>query len=431
MGVMKNRQIDLSERGFGEVDGGICLAHITDACLVSRLEESVADYECRICDRAEASDAGTPFAVPVEELMHVVAETVRHFYTPASAVLPRDSEDGSLVGPQDETWDVVADITVGAFEDDHVDAINELISDAIGYEDSWTSWFADGDVDGLEFAWTQFMQIAMHESRMIVGLGATGDPPGKLANFLNSVLLYVESDLGLVTQLPMGSAFYRGRLCEDAGSLRRHSDDLGPAPRRRARSANRMSPAGVALFYASGDPQTALAEIAGHGIEPLAVIGKFTNTRELRILDLTRSPRAISPFCLDKREHARMARFLTSFVSYITAPVIPDERQHVEYAPTQLLTEYLRWVPEPKLDGIALPSAQTGNSTYVLFLGREDCATVDDPAAANEVHDPYDLGSAPTLLLDPEAVITYRVGRQYSGVDAGPWNRARPPWPGG
>jgi hypothetical protein len=123
--------------------------------------------------------------------------------------------------------------------------------------------------------------------------------------------------------------------------------------------------------------------------------------------------------------------FLSSFVSYITAPVIPDDRQHVEYAPTQLLTEYLRWVPDPKLDGIALPSAQTGNRTYVLFFGRSDCATHGDPASANGLNDPYDLGNGPTLVLDPEAVTTYRVERRYSGVDAGPSNQAAPPWAGG
>ena len=142
-----------------------------------------------------------------------------------------------------------------------------------------------------------------------------------------------------------------------------------------------MSPAGVALFYASADPQTAIAEIAGHGVEPLAVVGKFTNTRELLILDLTATPSQISPFCIDLRQPARMARFLSSFIHSITAPVIPDGRQHVEYAPTQLLTEYLRWVPQPRLDGIALLSAQTRERTYVLFFDRSDCSTVGESEA--------------------------------------------------
>ncbi|WP_255313722.1 RES family NAD+ phosphorylase [Mycobacterium malmoense] len=230
--------------------------------------------------------------------------------------------------------------------------------------------------------------------------------------------------------MPVGTPLYRGRLCEGAGSLRRHSDDLGPAPLGKA-AANRMSPAGVALFYASADPQTAIAEIAGHSVEPLAVIGKFTNTRELLILDLTATPSQFSPFCVDLRQPARMARFLSSFVHYITTPVIPDGRQHVEYAPTQLITEYLRWVPQPKLDGIALPSAQTGERTYVLFFDRSDCSTVGDPDAQDGAGcTRLDIGAdaSPTLVLDPEEVITYKVDRRYEGKDAGPSHRAAPPW---
>lgn len=432
MGLVKNRAAELEDRGFSEIEGGVCLDHITDPCLSQRLEDFVTEHNCAVCGTARPSETNASFAVPLEKLMDAVVETVRHFYADAEAVLPWDSEDGVLVGPQIDTWDVVEDITDGAFDNAYSDRIVELISSAIGYQTTWTSWFTAADTDGLDYAWEQFAQTAMHESRMVVGMGSPTDPPARLARFLESVLVYATSELELVRQLPPGTGFYRGRLCEHPDLLNRHSDDLGPAPPKKA-SANRMSPAGVALFYASSDPQTAVAEIAGHGVEPLAVIGKFTNTRGLRVLDLTSSPAPISPFCLEKREHARMGRFLSSFVRYIAAPVIPDGRQHVEYAPTQLLTEYLRWVAEPKLDGIALPSAQTDNCTYVLFFSRSDCATLGDPAAENDVDDPFDrdIGAEPALVLDPETVITYRVQRQYSGVDAGPSHQARPPWEGG
>jgi hypothetical protein len=60
--------------------------------------------------------------------------------------------------------------------------------------------------------------------------------------------------------------------------------------------------------------------------------------------------------------------------------VIPDGRQHIEYTPTQVLTEYLRWMPENRIDGIALPSAQTGEKTHVLFFDSKAFADADrDP----------------------------------------------------
>ena len=430
MGFAKNRGFELADRGFGEIEGSLCLDHVTDACLATRLSEFATQDDCVVCGRACTAGETAPFTVPLEPLIDTVVETLRHFYAEAVQVLPWDNEEHAYVGPQLDTSEAVYDVAGGAFTPAYSDDILELINYAMGDETVWTSWFTDGDMDELDYAWDQFAGIAMHQSRMVVGLGSPTDPPARLGNFLGSTLLYAEAELGLVKPMPVGTPLYRGRLCEDAGSLRRHSDDLGPAPLGKA-AANRMSPAGVALFYASADPQTAIAEIAGHGVEPLAVIGKFTNTRELRILDLTATPSPISPFCVDLRQPARMARFLSSFINYITAPVIPDGRQHVEYAPTQLLTEYLRWVPQPKLDGIALPSAQTGERTYVLFFDRSDCATVGDPAAHYGAgFTRLDIGAdaSPTLVLDPEGVITYRVVRRYEGKDAGLSHRAAPPW---
>ncbi len=429
MGFAKNRGFELADRGFGEIEGGLCLDHVTDACLAGRLKEFATHDDCVVCGRACAARDTAPFAVPLEQLMDVVIETLRHFYSNAVEVLPWDNEERAYVGPQLDTSEAVDDVAGGAFDVTYSDDILELIHNAVGDEIVWTSWFTDGDTDGLDYAWDQFANIAMHQSRMVVGLGSPTDPPTRLGNFLGSTLLYAKTEIGLVKSIPVGTPLYRGRLCGDAGSLRRHSDDLGPAPMGKA-AANRMSPAGVTLFYASGDPQTAIAEIAGHGVEPLAVIGKFTNTRELLILDLTATPSQISPFCVDLRQPARMARFLSSFVHYITAPVIPDGRQHVEYAPTQLLTEYLRWVPQPKLDGIALPSAQTGERTYVLFFGRSDCSTIGEPVAEDGFGLMLDseVAASPTLTLDPDEVITYKIHRRYAGRDAGPSYRAAPPW---
>lgn len=67
----------------------------------------------------------------------------------------------------------------------------------------------------------------------------------------------------------------------------------------------------------------------------------------------------------------------------------------------------------------------------MLFFGRSDCSTVGEPVA--EDRDGFtrldsEAGVNPTLVLDPEEVITYKVGRRYEGRDAGPSYRAAPPW---
>lgn len=150
MTFVKNRATELEERGFGEIDGGVCLEHITDSCLSQRLEDFVTEYNCAVCGTARPSEKNASFAVPLEKLMDAVVETVRHFYADAEAVLPWDSEDGVLVGPKIDTRDVIEDIADGAFDNAYFDRIIELISSVIGYQTTWTSWFAatDGAVTG-------------------------------------------------------------------------------------------------------------------------------------------------------------------------------------------------------------------------------------------------------------------------------------------
>ncbi|WP_166351030.1 RES family NAD+ phosphorylase [Phytoactinopolyspora limicola] len=233
----------------------------------------------------------------------------------------------------------------------------------------------------------------------------------------------------MLVEVSARTEFYSGRLMDRPGVLEPTVKELRPAPSRKA-SANRMSPAGISMFYASADPQTAIAEIAGHGPEPYAMIGRFLNTRPLRLLDLTRAPAMPGYFDVQRHGELRMAIFRRSFVAAITRPVIPDGRQHIEYTPTQVITEYLRLVPETIIDGIALPSAQTDEKTYVLFFNGEDCAAAEElnldgtrplsPQLAS-------IGSdePPTFTLAHDDVQVWRVRRAYEGELFEPYGARR------
>jgi hypothetical protein len=145
MGLAKNRAMELDERGFTEIEGGLCRDHITDACLSQRLENFVTEHNCAICGKARPPEMNAPFAVDLEEVLRAVVETVRHFYSDAVEVLPWDNEESAFVGPQLDTWEVVQDIAGGAFETAHDGKIIELIVEAIGDDVLWTSWFPVSD----------------------------------------------------------------------------------------------------------------------------------------------------------------------------------------------------------------------------------------------------------------------------------------------
>ncbi|MCX8555515.1 hypothetical protein OS121_10500 [Mycolicibacterium mucogenicum] len=93
MGFAKNRGLELADRGFGEIEGGLCLDHVTDACLAARLSEFATQDDCVVCGRACAAGETAHFAVPLEQLIDAVVETLRHFYAEAVEVLPWDNEE--------------------------------------------------------------------------------------------------------------------------------------------------------------------------------------------------------------------------------------------------------------------------------------------------------------------------------------------------
>jgi hypothetical protein len=114
---------------------------------------------------------------------------------------------------------------------------------------------------------------------------------------------------------------------------------------------------------------------------------EFVSQRELRILDLTDVPR--SPSFFDERYDSLgvTLRFLEKFAADVSRPLDDDRREHVDYAPTQAFTEYVRYrlkVEGTRADGICYKSAKhpTGKS-YVFFCGHDEC--LSEPTSFHRV----------------------------------------------
>lgn len=393
-------------RGYGEVEGMLCLAHITDPALLADLEDESISGSCMLCGAT-----GESRTIELEDLMTVFIDTFRYFYAPADE-LPYDSEDGVYVGPQSTTQDAVWDLASDAFDAAVLDDAIHLLANAIGDEHEWTWWGAGGDPDQIHFEWDRFARAVKHESRFVF---LDGDPADPSMGFLFGLRDYVDEKNGLIRTLPAGSAIFRGRLCEEPNAIGKTARHLGPAPVTRA-GANRMSPQGISYFYGSSDIETAVAEIAGHGVEPLAVVGRFVTTRDLSVLDLTSPPSMPSHFDRGRRREHKILSFLGSFVTAITAPVIPDGRQHVEYVPTQVVTEYLRRIARVRLDGLVLPSSRTAERTFVLFVDQDGVADAgSSPESRSLRSELLEYQEAPpALTLDSDDVQVVRVLRSYS-----------------
>jgi len=187
----------------------------------------------------------------------------------------------------------------------------------------------------------------------------------------------VVDEVGLVKEIPAHTRLFRGRI-GPGGKPYRTARKLGPPPEQKA-VANRMSPAGIPMFYGAADEYGAIAETALGCLSNREVlnVGVFETTENIYILDLTNVP-AIPSLFSSSRHLRHVLHFLRSFVNDLSKPIKKDDRVHTEYVPTQIVTEYFRHSFHadggPLVRGILYPSSRVnGYTACVLFFTREEC----------------------------------------------------------
>lgn len=368
---------EYDERGFGDCDGfTVCPDHIEDPDLKGALEEHLTADACSFCARTGTVES--PVAATFESLMRAVVEAIRTEYT-----RPRDEGlDGAgwlvTMVPSQDVLDNICG--TGVVDEPVMEQIREIFGDGEWIDADWAVLSEDKQ---LSLNWSTFVSTVKHESRFwfLRKPESSGYDPDELtpAEFFGRLEEILDSVKGAVTEIPAGAILYRGRMVNsDADPANYKAGDLGSPPARKA-AANRMSPAGISMFYGSDSPETVVAEIGSHTSRSHAVIGAFETQQALRIVDLTGLPPVPGIFNQGQRDLRRRLRFLHEFAADLTKPVSLDGREHIDYVPTQIVTEYLRMVAEPRFHGVKVNSAQRpGGTNTVVFCDGDWCADEDD-----------------------------------------------------
>ena len=134
------------------------------------------------------------------------------------------------------------------------------------------------------------------------------------------------------------------------------------------------------MLYAALDEATARSEtyLRRDGLPAEATVATFELTEDITVLNLAEIPGVPSIFAgewIDERRESLI--FLHAFVEALTDPVVKDGREHVEYVPSQVVTEYVRYrlpeLLEKAVHGLIYPSArQDGGVGCVLFVSYEE-----------------------------------------------------------
>lgn len=137
------------------------------------------------------------------------------------------------------------------------------------------------------------------------------------------------------------------------------------------------------MFYGASDEETAIKEVCNN--VPYVTVAPWETLREFKILDLTNLPPLPSLF--DERQHylRHSIFFLDAFANDVSKSIDKDGREHIEYIPTQIVTEYFRHIFLDKenehIKGIIYRSSRRRNGkSCVLFFTNDDCTqdNIDD-----------------------------------------------------
>ncbi len=228
----------------------------------------------------------------------------------------------------------------------------------------------------LSWSWAEFVKVVKHERRyFFYNIDQPLSDELISPNALLKVLANKCRQTRMIRRLPAGSIFYRCR-CRKKRQRYEQPLELGPPPKDCA-SQSRMSPAGITMFYGAHDEATARAETLEHPNERHSM-ALFALGKDVTILDLTQSP-YVSIFDVKRQHLYNWAIFMHQFREDLSKTIKKDNRVHIEYIPTQIITEYFRTYLKnqsgKRIDGILYRSAtHTKGKCIALFADSRDIA---------------------------------------------------------
>lgn len=365
----------------------VCPDCFADQGIRDFIARSASSNECSFC----GSVSEVPIAAPFKEVARHMSDCLRTEYDDAANCLPYCSGDGGYQGTTWDTWDLFVEQICLELPRDEDDNLLQALLDRIGYI-TWcqANPFSLNYGQHTRYSWEHFCTVVKHERRYFFADGKDGD--GEVlspAEVLETILAHAEH-VGLCEDHKPGALRLVRARYQAPSEQWLTPAELGPPPLSKATRANRMSPAGIVMFYASDDVETALRETALPDNYGTYALGTFVNRRGVRILNLYNLPPTPSLFAeipdslaYDPR---KALQFLQHISREISQPVTRDGREHIEYVPSQVVTEFIRsrGLGARRVDGIAYASAvHDGGVSYVLFADQSNLVAGEDADCIN------------------------------------------------
>jgi hypothetical protein len=383
VGFVKRQMEEEEARGWrGGGEKWVCAEHVEDEALVELIAANPSSTSCSYCDRVEAE----PFAAELDLVIERIGTSVPYEWGNA------DDEgvgwEGGYLGQTYDSYDLVTEAL--DFPLNH----GGLIADVAAAlpEQAWAQrdFYRLRPDERLRFGWEEFGEIVKHRRRYFFSDhrpdDLDGDPDYIAPGAMLAAIGEAVKDADLVLDLLTGTPVLRVRA-HQGGDRPDTANQLGAPPVELVFGSSRMSAAGTPMFYGALDEPTASIEAreTNPGAEAFT-LACFELRRPARVVDLSVRPEVPSLFDPERRHLRPPHIFLRYFATAIAEPFVRDERVHIEYVPTQVVTEWLRTRFDPgpgrPIEGVLYQSARSsGGINAALFIDNDGACDPDDEDA--------------------------------------------------
>ncbi len=365
MGRAKEMMMEQGAREYDKNDCYICADCLTDKFLKQYIKNHSVQSTCDYCGKKSKKN----IAVEFDGVMRLIKDGINFYWHDPVNEIAYDSGEGGYQADTKDTGDILCEL--GITENDNVfKAIEESIPNTHWIE---REYYCGTEDEILHYGWTAFCEAVLYRSRYLF-LASMKDKYVSAdispADFLDRLGYILNNKLEECVVQKIMKKIYRVRKGEERYTT---AKSLGAPPNQDAIFSNRMSPAGISMFYGAFDKETAIIE-SGTSIndDNIVSIGTFLPLRPLRLLNLYKLTDIPSVFDSERQPFIYPLRFLKEFADELTKPVERDGREHIDYVPSQIITEYFRHIyrtnSDEQLDGILYKSAKNKSKpSCVIF----------------------------------------------------------------
>jgi hypothetical protein len=388
MGHAKEQWIRRTALGYGNVpDKYACPDCFGDYAIREFIKENAVEKRCSYCDRKSK----VPIAAELELVVDFICQGINTEWEDPLQSMFYNGEEGGYHGARVITSDELIKYEIEELRNTNEEVLDDIVSSFAGNHD-WCQKDPYGlrKEEALSLSWADFAEQVKHYTRYVfLELNDETDdfhldldmiPVSKMLSRLSWEISKMEYDVKIINALDTGYTIYRARIHDKRKRLTT-AKELGTVIVKKAKYANRMSPAGIPMFYGSFEADTAFKEvvdISGSRRGKIVSIATFKTLKKLRVLDLCNLPKVPSLFDAGSRHLRSSLTFMRRFTEEFRKPIRKSKLENIEYVPTQVFTEYIRHRCEDiegnRIGGILYPSSRNlGGISCVLFVMNDQC----------------------------------------------------------